>query len=99
MDEFYGIPPEQIDRLRALARDKFGGLLLTEALRRIKSMGGEATVEDFRAAMVEKIERTETDDAPEFELVKRLAVEDLYRASQQAFGEVPQPSRRDSAPS
>lgn len=95
MDEFYGIPPQEIERLHAAARSRFGMHWLTEALRRLKDHAGSDAVEEFREGTIRELE-SETDDAPEFDRIKKLAIEDVYRAAQEAMGGVPRSSSRGS---
>ena len=74
VDEFQATPPEELERLRLRAMDRFGAMVLTEALKKLASEEGTGALGGFMEAMAHRIEETEDD-----ERVKQLAIEQLTR--------------------
>lgn len=74
MDEFQATPPEELEKLRFQARERFGSLFLTEALKRLASGEGTSMLDSFMDAMMRRVEEAEDD-----ERIKQLAIGQLTR--------------------
>jgi hypothetical protein len=69
--------PEQLQPVRLEAAAHFGPILLCEALQRLGGACGPASIDLFEKAMMDRIEGME-DDRANFEIMKELAIEQLY---------------------
>ena len=86
MDEFQATPPEELQRLRSLAWDRFGPLFLEEAMQRLAAERGEEALEELRTFLAEKVESSDDAEAPQFRKVKDLAIERLSSVLNQVRG-------------
>ena len=73
------VSQERLARARAVALDRFGPMLLQEALSRLCGVQGADALGRFERSMIERIENA-TDEASDFDLAKEFAVEQLLRA-------------------
>jgi hypothetical protein len=71
--------PAEIGRLRLEAADRFGPMLLQEALRRLCRACGPDGLDRFEKTMIDRIEAMH-EDAPDFEMLKEFGIEQLLRA-------------------
>jgi hypothetical protein len=69
--------PEQLQPVRHETAAYFGPMLLCEALKRLAGASGSASIDLFEKAMIERIEGMD-EDLPNFEVMKELAIEQLY---------------------
>lgn len=75
--------PEKLDGFRSDAFRLFGPLFLREALYRLCQTHGEACLDKFERAMIDRIEK-ESFDVADLDAVKEFAVEQLYAAVKDA---------------
>jgi len=79
MTNLANLSPAEIARLRLEAADRFGPLLLQEAVRRLCHACGPEGLDRFERAMTDRIEAMH-DGAPNFETLKEFGIEQLLRA-------------------
>lgn len=81
MDEFEATSRDELARLRGESAKLYAELLLTEAVRALREVGGQAAVETFRdranALFHERQDHEPGDDRP-----VRLAIEQIARSIQ-----------------